>query len=79
MSENITKVSEVPKISGEQILKISEVKKISGLSTTSIYRAASKGDFPKPIKLGKRSSGWLKSEIDQWLVERVVASRREGR
>ncbi|MGI3477001.1 helix-turn-helix transcriptional regulator, partial [Providencia stuartii] len=28
----------------------------------------------KPIKLG-RSSRWLKSEVEQWLNERITASR----
>lgn len=61
----------------EQILKLPEVKRITGLSRSSIYRMASdqRANFPKPIKLGKRSSGWLKSEIDQWLQERIQSSR----
>lgn len=61
----------------EQILKLSEVKRITGLSSSSIYRMASKEQarFPSPIKLGQRSSGWLKSEVDQWLNERIEASR----
>lgn len=59
----------------QQIQKLVEVKKNTGLSGSSIYRLASKGQFPKPIKLSQRSSGWLKSEIDEWLDERVEASR----
>jgi len=59
----------------EQIRKLSEVSEISGLSGSTIYRLAKKGQFPKPIKLGQRSSGWLKSEVEQWLQERIEASR----
>lgn len=59
----------------EQILKLPQVEQITGLSSSSIYRGASAGTFPKPIKLGVRSSGFIKSEIDQWLAERIVASR----
>lgn len=59
----------------EKILKISDLKSITGLSRSSIYRASADGSFPRPIKLGQRSSGWLKSEIDDWLTERVSASR----
>jgi len=58
-----------------QILKLSEVKLLTSLSGSSIYRAAAKGTFPKPIKLGERSSGWLKSEVDQWLQKRIETSR----
>lgn len=62
----------------QQILKLSEVKLISGLSASSIYRAVNKGSFPRQIKLGERSSGWIKSEVDQWLQERIEASRNDG-
>lgn len=59
----------------KQISKLAEVKQITGLSGSSIYRLASKGEFPKPIKLAERSSGWIKSEVDQWLSGRIEASR----
>lgn len=62
----------------QQILKLSEVKLISGLSASSIYRGAANGTFPKPIKLSERSSGWIKSEVDQWLNERIEASRSDS-
>lgn len=60
----------------EHILKLSDVIRITGMSGSSIYRGAANGTFPKQIKLGERSSGWLKSEIDQWLQERIEASRK---
>jgi len=62
----------------QQILKLTEVKLITGLSGSTIYRLISQGDFPKQIKLSERSSGWLKSEVDQWLNERIAASRNGG-
>lgn len=62
----------------QQILKLSEVKLISGLSASSVYRGAANGTFPKPIKLSERSSGWIKSEVDQWLNERIEASRNDS-
>ena len=59
----------------QQILKLLEIKKDTGLSGSSIYRMAKAGTFPKPIKLGERSSGWIASEVEQWLNERIAASR----
>jgi len=59
----------------QQIIKLSEVKTTTGLSGSSIYRMASAGTFPKPIKLGERSSGWIGSEVDQWLNDRIAAAR----
>ncbi|HGT3976467.1 TPA: helix-turn-helix transcriptional regulator, partial [Escherichia coli] len=34
----------------------------------------SEGHFPKPIKLG-RSSRWYRSEVEQWMQQRIEASR----
>jgi prophage regulatory protein len=59
----------------DQIKKLVEVKSITGLSTSSIYRLASEDKFPKPIKLGSHSSGWLGSEIDEWLDQRIRTAR----
>ncbi|MBL1321302.1 MAG: AlpA family transcriptional regulator [Methylophaga sp.] len=61
----------------EQILKLLEVTNTVSLSGSSVYRLVQDGKFPPPIKLSERSSGWLKSEIDQWLEERIAASRKE--
>lgn len=59
----------------QQILKLIEIKKITTLSGSTIYRLISEGKFPKQIKLSERSSGWLKSEVDQWLDGRIESSR----
>lgn len=61
-----------------QILKLPEVKRITGLSGSSVYRLISKSEFPKQIKLSSRSSGWIKSEVEQWLQERIEASRNDS-
>lgn len=62
----------------QEIIKLREVKKITCISGSSIYRGAANGSFPRPIKLGERSSGWLRSEVEQWLQERIDASRNGG-
>jgi len=54
-----------------QISKISKVKEMVPLSTASIYRLIKKGEFPKQIKLGERSSGWILEEVEQWLDEKI--------
>jgi len=62
----------------QQILKLTEVKATTALSGSSIYRGAANGTFPKPIKLGERASGWIASEVAQWLEERITSSRSVG-
>ena len=58
-----------------KILKLPEVIKRTGLSKSTIYAEIGKGIFPKQIKLSERSSGWLESEIDDWIQQRVELSR----
>ena len=55
----------------KKIVKINDVRHQTHLSVASIYRLAKQGDFPKPIKLGVKASGWLQSEIDDWIQSRL--------
>ena len=55
----------------KNIVKINAVKQQTHLSVASIYRLAKQGDFPKQMKLGVRASGWLQSEIDDWIQSRL--------
>lgn len=60
----------------ETILRLPSVKTRTGLSRSSIYLKIFQGEFPKQIKLGKRSAGWLESEIDEWITKRIQQSQR---
>jgi len=48
------------------------VQRRTGLSRSTIYAKMAEGDFPRPIKLGKRAVGWLDSDIDEWLESRPI-------
>lgn len=61
----------------KRIIRLPEVSKKSGKSKSSIYRDMALGEFPKQIKLSERSSGWIESEVDQWIEARINASRIE--
>lgn len=56
-----------------QIIRIDEVVNITGLSKGTIFNKMIEGHtqfdylFPKSLKLGKSSSGWLKHEILDWI------------
>jgi len=54
------------------IIRLPQVIQKTGLSRSSIYAAIAKEEFPAQIKLTKRSSGWLESEVDQWISDRVA-------
>jgi prophage regulatory protein len=57
-------------------LRLRDVETKVGLRRSTIYSLAQQGQFPKPIKLSVHASGWLESELDAWLNERLAASGR---
>ncbi len=57
--------------SSKGVLKVDGVRLKTQKSRSAIYADGNKGLFPRPIKLGPRSSGWLESEIDEWLEEQA--------
>ncbi|MFK7702905.1 helix-turn-helix transcriptional regulator [Pseudomonas caspiana] len=58
-----------------EFIRLPDVKKLTGVSTSRIYDMASKGLFPKQVKLGPRAVAWIKAEIIQWNRDQVAASR----
>ena len=58
------------------LMRINAVKSLSGISKRHIYLLASKGEFPKPIKLGERSVAWVQDEVETWIENRI--SQRDG-
>ncbi|MEH6369241.1 AlpA family transcriptional regulator [Pectobacterium carotovorum] len=46
----------------------------TGMTDKWFYKLIQDGEFPKPIKLG-RSSRWLKSEVETWMLQRIAHSR----
>ena len=53
--------------STDKILRLPDVKAFTGLSRSSIYLYIKAASFPPPIKIGKRSVGWLESDIQEWI------------
>lgn len=55
------------------ILRLKDVSNRCGFSRSTVYRLIQQAGFPKPIKLTVRSSGWLESDINQWIDNRIKA------
>ena len=60
----------------EVIWREQKVKETTGLSRTTRWRMIKRERFPSPIKIGESAVGWLRSEILQWIEDKVAA--REG-
>jgi prophage regulatory protein len=60
----------------DNIIRLPDVIKKCGLSKSTIYLMISKREFPESISLGERAVGWIESEIDQWLEDKIAVSRK---
>ena len=50
-------------------MRLHAVARVTGLSRATIYRKLHSGGFPKPVRLGPNSVGWIAAEVDAWLEE----------
>jgi prophage regulatory protein len=58
-----------------RLLRLPDVEAVTGLKHTTIYKKMAERDFPARVRLGVRAVGWLESDIERWIQERVAASR----
>ena len=61
-----------------RFLRMPEVQNRTGLSRSTIYVWRIEGRFPRPVSLGARAVGWIESELNEWIRERIEESRGES-
>jgi len=61
-----------------RILRLKDVMATTGLARSTVYKFISEGAFPKPIPLGGKSVGWLESEIQEWIAEKIEARNSQS-
>jgi len=57
----------------DRFLRLREVQKLVPCSRSWIYLAVSRGEFPRPVKMGKRAVAWREASIEKWMAERLEA------
>lgn len=57
-----------------RIMRRPEVEKVIGLSRSAIYAAMDRGDFPRPVQIGRRAVGWKSNDVIGWLDKRPESS-----
>ncbi len=55
-----------------KLIPITAVAERTSYSRSSIYRLCDKGLFPRPVKIGPRRAGWVESEVEAYLAERIA-------
>ncbi|WP_119312431.1 helix-turn-helix transcriptional regulator [Morganella morganii] len=72
---NTINTTSSPSLLSEQFVDMKFITGLTRLTDKWFYKLIQDGQFPKPVKFG-RSSRWLKSEVEQWLQERIAESQR---
>ena len=57
-------------LQNRHFLSIKEVSNLIGISVSTINRGVEKGTFPPKDKLSTQRIGFLKYQVDQWIVGR---------
>jgi prophage regulatory protein len=57
----------------ETFMRLADVMRATGLPRSTVYYLASRGEFPKPFKLGPRTVAWTEADIATWQRARLAA------
>jgi prophage regulatory protein len=57
-----------------RILRRRQLEARLGIGRSTVYDwLRSDPSFPRPVRIGARAVGWIESEINAWLAERMAA------
>lgn len=59
-----------------RFLRIKDVVTRTGLSEMTLWRRQKAGTFPRRVKLGPNSVGFLEEEVEAWCVARIAERDR---
>ncbi|AXI46520.1 hypothetical protein C1J03_11125 [Sulfitobacter sp. SK012] len=60
-----------------RVLKLKTVVETTSLSRATIYVMMGRGEFPKPIRLGRRAVAWRETDVLNLLSSRATVSYPE--
>ena len=64
----------------KRALKLEEVLGLVSLSSATVYRMMSQGEFPRPVRIGVRAARWRSDEVEECLASRpYTAPESPGR
>jgi len=61
-----------------RIIRRPEVETLTGIPRSTLYAKIADGDFPAPVKIGRRAVGWLEEEVHGWLDSRQRSVHKLG-
>jgi prophage regulatory protein len=57
-----------------QFLRMPAVCARRSLSRPTLYRDIARGQFPPPVKIGRKASAWVESEVDAVLAAQMAGA-----
>jgi len=60
----------------DRFLRISDLVYKVGKSKSQILRDIQEGEFPSPIKVGKKSIAWRQSVVEAWMRYREIEAEK---
>ena len=68
-------MSEAKQPDKPRFIRIAKVSELTSMSKSAIYALVQRGRFPASVKLSTRSAGWIESEVEAWVQNRITATR----
>ena len=57
----------------EAVIRKPETCRMAGVSYSTIRRLYLKGDFPPPVKISPRATGFILREVKEWIADRAAS------
>ena len=67
MAPKVSKSLDDPASPATRCLRATKVAEILDVSIRTIYRKVARGEFPKPIRIGKGSTRWRLRDVEDYL------------
>jgi prophage regulatory protein len=58
-----------------RILRLPQVCAVTGFGRSMIYQMEAEGRFPRRVNIGLRAVGWVESEVQDWVHQRIENAR----
>lgn len=55
----------------DKFIRFAEVEHRTGFCRSWIYHLIEQGEFPRPVKTGKRAVSFIEREVDTWIENKI--------
>jgi prophage regulatory protein len=63
----------MPETTAPIVISVKDVCRLTSLSRAFVSKIRAEGKFPAPVHLGEKRIGFVRTEVETWLNERIAA------